>query len=82
MCTVVVKVIILQNTHYYYFYYYNPYPALHNPNPYPKVCPSKSLGRATTFADDGLVFIIGWRVLCQGKLHWVKFVSPKIVILN
>ena len=34
----VAKVIILQNTHYYYFYYYHPYPALHNPNPYPKVC--------------------------------------------
>ena len=35
---VVANVIILQNTHYYYFYYCHPYPALHNPNPYPKVC--------------------------------------------
>ena len=36
----VAKMIILQKytlSTYYYFYYYHPYPALHNPNPYPKV---------------------------------------------
>ena len=37
---VVVKVVvvcILKYNHFCYCYYYNPYPALHNPNPYPKV---------------------------------------------
>ena len=38
---VVVKVVvvcILKYNHFCYCYYNNPYPALHNPNPYPKVC--------------------------------------------
>ena len=37
---VVVKVVvvcILKYNHFYYCCYYNPYPVLHNPNPYPKV---------------------------------------------
>ena len=36
----VVVVCILKYNHFFYcyYYYYNPYPALHNPNPYPKVC--------------------------------------------
>ena len=44
---VVVKVVlvcILKYNHFYYCYYYNPYPVLHNPNPYPKVWVSPTHG--------------------------------------
>ena len=78
---VVVKVVvvcILKYYHFCYCYYYNPYPALHNPNPYPKVCPIVHWWpyRVVLVCQVwGHSRIDGWRLLLSGGRrndvwHW------------